>query len=385
MKDPDLSLSSFTEKSSQTDCVPHIILHQHTLGHIDCPACDAARDQQLRNDPDLLRNLKFSAAGQIWLETRKAHLRPRPFYLAGQHVKHLGVFFGEMKLRQIHIGHIREFQKARTHNPTSVWKHRAGPSLVNHETSALQSILKRAGEWEKIKPHFEALPLPRWKPPKVMSDEQEMLVFAVAASNPAWELAAWVASLTVNTSVAGVELRSIQLMHVSMDARIPTLLVDAETAKEEIRGRVVVLNSTAQSVMAKCLKRASGLGSYQPQHYLFPFRLARSTNAAHWDATRPATASWMRRSFDGLREACGIPWLTPHCFRHQHATLSYESGEAEESIRLRMGHTSARMTRHYSSLRRETQKTAVEAIDQMARFGPQSAHLPWLKKLQNNG
>lgn len=338
--------------------------HQHTIGHLDCPACDAIRDHTLRNDPDLLRNMKFSAAGRIWLETRRPYLRPRPFYLAGQHVKHLSVFFGEVPLRKIHIGHIREYQKTRTHNTNNAWKKRCGPSIINHETSALQSVLHRAGEWDKIKPHFEALPLPRWRPPKVMSDEQEMLVFTIASQNPKWELATWAASLTVNTSVAGVELRNIQLAHVNMDSRIPTLLVDAETAKEEIRGRVIVLNSTAQSVMHKCLKRANSLGAYQPHHYLFPFRTA----PGHWDATKPTTPSWLRRSFEELREATGIPWLTPHCFRHQHATLSYESGENEESIRLRMGHTSARMTRHYSSLRRETQKSAVEAIDQSARF-----------------
>lgn len=354
---------------------------QHTLDHQDCPACEATRDELLRNDPDILRNLKFAAAGKIWLETRKPYLRTRPFYLASQHIKHLGVFFGETPLRTIHIGHIREYQKLRTHNHDNQWAKRAGPSIVNHETSALQSILKRAGEWEKIRPHFEALKLPRWKPPKVLSDEQEMLVFAIASGNPRMELAAWTSSLTVNTSVAGVELRSIQLSHVNMDARIPTLLVDAETAKEEIRGRVIVLNSTAQLMMHHCLKRASKLGSYLPEHYLFPFR----KGPGHWDPTRPTTASWLRRPFEELKQASGIPWLTPHCFRHQHATLSYEAGESEQTIRLRMGHTSERMTRYYSSLRRETQKTAVDAIDQMARFGPQSEKIQWMKKISKNG
>lgn len=361
-------LQDFADTKNSVDATTNESLdcfsHQHTIGHVDCPACEATRDQMLRNDPDLLRNLKFSAAGLIWLESRKPYLRPRPYYLAGQHVKRLGMFFGEMPLRKIHIGHIREYQKARTHNPQRVWMKRAGPSIINHETSCLQSILKRAGEWEKIKPHFEALPLPRWKPPKVMSDEQEMLVFQIAEANPKWQLAAWAASLTVNTSVAGVELRSIQLHHVNMAARIPTLLVDVETAKEEIRGRVVVLNPSAQAIMHKCLKRASDAGSYQPNHYLFPFRRGRGS----WDPTRPATASWLRRSFEELREAAGLPWLTPHCFRHQHATLSYEAGEPEQTIRLRMGHVSERMTRYYSSLRRESQKSAVDAIDQSARY-----------------
>lgn len=269
-----------------------------------------------------------------------------------------------MPLRKIHIGHIREYQKSRTHNTDGAWKKRAGPSLLNHETSALQSVLKRAGEWDKIKPHFESIPLPRWKPPKVLSDEQEMLVFTIAAQNPKWEVATWAASLTINTGIAGVELRNIQLERMVLDARIPTIMVDAETAKEEIRGRVVPLNSSAEAIAHKCLKRAHSLGAYQPHHYLFPFRIG----PGNWDPTRPTTASWLRRSFEELREAVGIPWLTPHCFRHQHATLSYESGEEEQSIQLRMGHTSPRMTRYYSSSRKETQKKAVDRIDQQARF-----------------
>lgn len=322
-------------------------------------------------DPESLRKLKFSAAAQLWLESRRMYLRPRPFYLAGQHVKNLNRFFEDMPLTKIHIGHIRQYQMQRTHNENKLWAKRAGPSIINHEVSALQQILKRAGEWEKIAEHYEALPLPRWKPPKVMSDEEEMLLFAIASRNPKWVLAFWTSSFSVNTGVCGVELRNMRIKDVQLDSRIPVVVVDVETAKEEERGRVVALNPTAQNMIRMCLKRAGELGSYLPDHYLFPKRLG----PGKWDPTKPTTASWLRRSFEQLRDAAGMPWITPHCFRHQHITLSFEAGEPDQTIRLRVGHVSERMTRYYSSLRRETQKTAVDAIDPTKRFGPKAVEM----------
>ena len=350
---------------------------QHTFGHLDCPACQATRDEMLRNDPDLLRNLEFSAAAKIWLSTRQPYLRDRTFYLYGQHVKHLSVFFGRMQLRKVHIGHIREYQKARTSNQDGLWSKPCGPSLLNHETSALQQILERAGEWEKIKRHFEPIPLPRWKPPKVMSDEEEMRLFSVASSDPSWALAFWVCAITCNTGASGTELRNMRLKDIHMDARKPFFAIDAETAKEGVRGRVVLLNATAQIMVRKCMERGAQLGSYLPEHYLFPFRRA----PKHWDPMRPTTASWLRRSFGELRIAAGLPWITPHCFRHQHITLSYEAKEDEATIQLRVGHTSPRMTRWYLSSRNDHQSAAVDAIDPSSRFGPTSEKTDWLRKM----
>ena len=340
---------------------------KHTFGHVECPACDATRARMMF-DPDKLRRLNFSAASDLWLESRKPYLRPRTFYLYGQHVKHLQAFFGKQVLYKIHIGHIREFQKARLVNADGQWPKKAGPSLINHELSALQQILKRADEWKKIDLHYEPLPLPSWRPPKVMSDEEEMRLFSVAASNPDWQIAYWVASITNNTGASGTELRNLRYEDVHLEARIPCFRVDSETAKNEFRGRMVAMNQTAKKQMERCMERGRKLGSGKPQHYIFPFREA----PGRWDPTRPTTDAWLRRSFKLMREAAGIAWLTPHCLRHQHITLRYEAGESEQTIALGVGHQSPRMTRHYSSLRRETQKNAVDAIDPSRRFGIRS-------------
>jgi len=320
-------------------------------------------------DTATLRRLPFSEAAGHWLASRKPYLRPRTFYGYTLHIDALNVFFGQLQVAKIHVGHIREYQRMRTHNEGSLWAKPAGSSIVNHEIVVLQGVLKRADEWRKIAPHFEALPLPSSRPPKVMSDAEEIRLFSVAASNAAWQIAYWVASLTANTGASGTELRNLRLEDVHLDEKTPWFRIDDATAKNPFRGRVVVMNGTAQKKMRLCVDRARKLGSGRPDHFVFPFREA----PGRWNPARPTTDAWLRRSFTALRTAAGLPWLTPHCLRHQHITLSYEAGEPEQQISQRVGHSHERMTRWYLSSRRESQQRAVDAIDPSRRFGPKRA------------
>jgi integrase len=100
-----------------------------------------------------------------------------------------------------------------------------------------------------------------------------------------------------------------------------------------------------------------------------------------WDPTRPASSSWIRRQWNELRSAAGLPWLTPHCFRHQHITLRIESGDPIEIVAKDVGHSAPAMTRYYTHTRRERQKVSVDAIDPLRRFGPLPAGVPWQKKV----
>jgi integrase len=72
-----------------------------------------------------------------------------------------------------------------------------------------------------------------------------------------------------------------------------------------------------------------------------------------------------------LRDAVGIPWLTPHCFRHQHITLRIESGDPIEIVAKDVGHSATAMTRYYTHIRRERQQESVNRIDPSVRFAPQ--------------
>jgi integrase len=202
------------------------------------------------------------------------------------------------------------------------------------------------------------------------------MFFQVAARNPDWEIAYWVASLTCNTGASGTELRNLQRKELHLDARVPFFFIKPETANNDGHGRPVVLNETALKQIRRCVERAERLGSTLPDHYLFPWRRARGKH----DPTRPATAAWLRRPWKELCEAAGFPDLTPHCFRHQHITLRIESGAPIKLVAKDVGHSAVAMTRYYTNLRRRPEPRSISKIDPRSRFGTQRAVPPAMKK-----
>jgi len=333
--------------------------HQHTLGHIDCPACDDARDATLSNDPDLLLSLKFPSAASNWLATRKPYLRDRTWAMYEHHISTLAKFFGEIPVGKVHLGHLRQYQLARIGNHDKLWKNRAGPSIINHELSIMQQVLKRAGRWKHLSHHYEPLPLPMSGKPKVMTASEEKRLFEIAQSSPEFELAYLVASLTVNTSAAGSELRNVRLRDLALSIPKPSMTVDADTAKNQARARTIPLNPTAAFVAGLCVVKARSKGSIHPDHYLFPKRIVRGI----WDPYTPASASWLRKSFAAMREAAHLPWLTPHCLRHQAITKLLENGVPSEVVRGIAGHITEEMMKHYSHSRYSAAFDALSKID----------------------
>jgi integrase len=341
---------------------------QHTPDHENCPACEASRDTTLRNDPDSLLSKKFPAAGKCWLETRRPYLKGRTFEMYSHHLKTLSRFFGEISVEKIHLGHLRQYQLSRMTNLGQVWRAKAGPSLINHELSVVQQVLKRAGRWKHLAHHYEPLPLPAFQGKKVMTDDEEDRLFDIGASNPEFELPLMVAYLSVNTTACGSELRNVRLKHVNLTASPPWLLIDAKTAKNGERGRVIALNDTAVNAVEKCIKRAHSLGSVHPEHYLFPKRVT----TGYWNPDKPASPAWLSKRWKAMREAAALPWLTPHCLRHQAITRLLEFGTPEETVRNIAGHVSAVMMRHYSHTRIAASAKALDAIDPRRRKQPQA-------------
>jgi integrase len=347
---------------------------KHTFGHIDCPACEETR-ALMTFDPDKLRNLPYAEAAKQWLESRKQYLRPRTYRLCEQHVKHTSLFFGDVPVKKIHVGMLREFQKARTagfferDGQILKWRKPAGPSLVNHECVAVQGVLKRASLWKKIEPHYEALPLPAWRPKKVLSDKEELEVFTIWKSSSVENKkksrrAYLVGEITRNCGAAGTELRQLRLQDLNLDDRIPGFCCWDDTTKQ--RGRWIILNPTALACMRECVAIAKEQGSHLPAHYLFPKRIC----PGKWDATQPASESWLRRGFDQIREDTGYKFITPHCMRHQYITVRVDAGHSIEAISQDVGHKDIKMTRWYAHQRGDRQKRDVDEIDPTIRFAP---------------
>lgn len=337
---------------------------QHTFGHIDCPACEATRTDTLSHDPDSLLSQKFSIAAALWLATRKPYLKERSFYMAGHHIEQLNRFLGDTQVGKLHIGIIRAYQRARMVNEGKIWKRPAGSSLINHEMSVVQMILKRGGIWKvRFAQHYEPIPKPPTRPQKVMTEREEDRLFEIARSNPDWELSCIAASITNNTSAAGTELRHLKHENLYLDNPYPTFLIPAEFCKNDNRGRRIFVNETCMGDFRRAIARAKKLGSYRPEHYLFPKRICRGL----YDPYKPASASWLRNQFHEMREAAGLPWLTPHCLRHQIITRLFEEGHSEQDIQSITGQLSREALKMYSHNRIERQSSVLASIDPSKR------------------
>ena len=301
--------------------------------------------------PAQFRLLPFEQAAERWLEMKKLHTRkPRTMEMYEWYIRNLSRIFGGLLLSQINIGHVLEYQQQR--------RMTAGASCVNHEINTLSQMLRYAELWDLIARHYRPLPLPNWSPPKVLSAEQEEKFFRVVSQNSDWSVAYWAVSLTNNTSAMGTELRNLQMKDVFLDHDPPTVHVPDSKVKNEFRARVVPLNEVAHKQMRRIVERASRLGAYHPDHYIFPFRLARS----RYDVTRPASPNFIRSAFRSMRKATGLDWLQPRNFRNQVITKLFESGIPDETIISIAGHQSIRMSRYYSRIRINAKAEALRAI-----------------------
>jgi integrase len=170
----------------------------------------------------------------------------------------------------------------------------------------------------------------------------------------------WVAAITNHTTASGTELRNLTFGDVFLDAKPkPYIHINPETAKCRNRGREVYLDATARAGLQKAMNRARELGAFRSEHYVFPFRAARN----RYDVTRPPSSCWLRAAWDGLREAIGIDWITPHALRHQCLTELMEKDAPPEQMRKIAGHLSPEMTEHYTHNRLHKQAEALDSLD----------------------
>jgi len=114
-------------------------------------------------------------------------------------------------------------------------------------------------------------------------------------------------------------------------------------------------------------------------HYIFPFRTVRNK----FDPTRPASRSWLRKSWDALRQVTGLARIRPHDLRHHAITRLYEEGAEDQTVVALAGHHSSRMSHYYSQVRRRRKLDAVRPIDTLRLLehpprptGPSGAPVP---------
>jgi integrase len=222
---------------------------------------------------------------------------------------------------------------------------------------ALSQVLALADLWHPISKYYERLPEPTWAPPRVLTAAEEDRFLRFASRKPEWQTALNATLITGNSTIFGCELRTLVLENLRLDLNPPLIRVPV-TVKNGYRVRSVPLNRIALAATQSLVAQAKERGSFEPQHYLIPFRVKKGV----YDPERPASSCFIRTSFRSIARACGLAWVTPRCFRHQAITKLLESGAPDETVRAIAGHNSERSIRYYSHIRIEAKRDAVDLL-----------------------
>ena len=326
---------------------------QHTLDHFNCKACEAIREG-MSQGALISACHTFREAAQIWLEShelagnfnRARFLSPRTLRDYQQYIQAPSKFFGGMRLDQIDKVLLRGYQIQRNAQ--------AGANKINQELGVVRRILRDAGLWTpELAQHYKPLQVEPSDVQRAMSPEEQSRFLQVASSRKKWEVVYWYAVAALQTTCSNCEMRGLHLSDVNVYQEV--LEVREAHAKNVYRIRTIELSRDALWALDRLCQRARSLGATSPEHYLFPRRISRK----EWDARRSMSESGIKRGFDEVRNAAGVPWLRHHDLRHCAITRLAEAGVPIEVIMAMAGHIGPRMTRHYTHVSQAAKRKAV--------------------------
>jgi integrase len=167
--------------------------------------------------------------------------------------------------------------------------------------------------------------------------------------------------LALNAGMRDAEIRSLQWARMDLAKGYLTVGASKTEAGE---GRTIPLNSALLDAMVEYSKwYIKRFGTIQPEWYVFPFGKPRPN-----DPTRPMVT--LKTSWNNVRNKAKVHgrW---HDNRHTLITDLAESGAGDETIRDIAGHVSRQMLKHYSHIRMEAKRRALESI--VAKPNPQTS------------
>jgi len=250
------------------------------------------------------------------------------------------------------------------------------------ETGILRRVLKRGKRWHFVADEVPHLP-ERKDVGRALAPNEKPRLLRIAASRPEWEIAYLVSVLALNTTMRGCELKELRWRDMNLMGRTLTVQRSKTAAGE----RVIPLNFDAFSAVLRLRERAKALfgESLSPEWYVFPHAEGKSKP----DPTQPMSgwrSAWRKITKAIYCPACGTiqdpadaccnedckadiskvrsstAGLRFHDLRHHAITELAESQASDQTVMAIAGHVSPRMLAHYSHVRLEAKRNALEAI-----------------------
>jgi hypothetical protein len=323
--------------------------------------------------------LLFPAAFEKWLEARLIGDRDETSvkYIAEsseetyrEYAWALGMFFGELKLKDIHDGNIRQFQDDRA-NCRGGWKKKCGQNRIHKEVGLLLRMLRAAHLWtDDLDDAYDQLPLEHTDVPRAMDPEQEAHWLASCLWDEEWHWVYHYSRVALQTCASTFELRMERL--VDLSTRHWTMRVGPEASKNKFRNRTIPLESDeVRESVEYLLRRAFDFGCRQPEHYWMPF--GSNSRRGDLDVARPMTKHCIKGTWNKVRVKSQILWLRPYDMRHTAITRMAERGVPIAVIMAFAGQISPRMQQHYTTVSMQAKRGWAQ--DVWLRKAPSSVRL----------
>jgi len=204
------------------------------------------------------------------------------------------------------------------------------------------------------------------KPARILTVEEKTRLLETSRTESAWLVVRCAMVLALNTALRGGELKGLRRKNVDLFEM--TLTIERQSTKTDAGARLIPLNRDAVLAMAELLERCSLLGAIAPKHYVFP-----SCENDVIDPTKPMKG-W-RSAWRTLTKAARLKGLRFHDLRHQAITELLEKGLSDQTIMEIAGHVSKEMLAHYSHMRLNAKRAALELLESPLKDATKNASL----------
>jgi integrase len=334
-----------------------------------------ASQGKLAPESQQFSKLNISEAIERYLADRAAHVQPRSKRSEFDHAKPLREYFSSVPIRRIDLDSILAYVRQRKAKGLS-------NVTVNMEVGILRRILKRAKRWHLFADEVPRLPEKR-DIGRALQPGEKLRLLKVAQCKPEWETAYLASVLALNTTMRGCEVKGLRWRDVDLLDHSLTIRRSKTRAGE----RVIPLNANSYIAIMRLRERAHLLfgSDLQPDWYLFPSaegyskpdptRPMSGWRSAWRSLTRaitcPACSELQTPAAICHNEKCGADiskiksstaGLRFHDLRHHAITELAESQASDRTVMSIAGHVSQAMLAHYSHVRIEAKRKALDAL-----------------------
>ena len=321
-------------------------------------------------DPDQLGAL------ERYLRDHKPMLAPSTAKNEPYYAKHLAEFFGDTRVSNITESRIREYIAKRHEDGRA-------NATINKELRILIAVLRRAKRWHLFSDEIKSLRVRKSKVGRALELGEKLWLLRASQAKKGWWRARQAMVLALNTTMRAGEIRGLQWQDIDWLER--TLHV--RRGKTDESQREIWLNDEAFSAITQLREESKEVfgEDLAPEWYLFfswprnrepdPRRPVASWRTAWRRMTRviacPECALFQDLGERCTNEKCGadirkvkspIAGLRFHDLRHQAITELSEGGASDETIMSIAGHIDRRMMSHYSHIRKQARRAALEQL-----------------------